>query len=569
MTASNRAAEEALLSALLADNAARSRCGLLEVAHFDNQEFGKIFGAAIDLIDQGQPVSPTILAGLGFNLHLLADLAETRIEPVFVEICSTAIQHAHAARKHHIPQSGVREMPQNIQAEQALLGALLANNAALSRVPFLKPEHFADPVHGLIYRSIINRAQAGKLADAVTLKAEFEHSGILKDVGGTAYLADLLAHMVSIAGASEYGWAVYDTWSRRTEIVVGNSLISNAFGDNPDITPEQNARSALDALAPFTMDVTTRRLKPAEAADAIFNDAQAAFQGEVGSAYRTGLGPLDRVFGGFWPGELYYLVARPNHGKSSVLAQIARELATQGSKVIIFSLEMDVKAWTYVNFAGLGRWSVSQLREGHIGDAEAWLELERIRERVKLLPIDLREGRIDLPTFRQQARIAVRNGAEIIFVDYLDLMGRTERHLRMPEREFVLEVCYDTKDLAKELGIPVICARQSNKGDDAPALDDIPYENGRAADVAVSLYREDIGMGDKPKDVHLIRDDGKRIEAIYKHEQEKRSKVGLARLTTVKARLGTRPSVQMRFVGARMSLVEDTILRQDDMFAEA
>ena len=84
--------------------------------------------------------------------------------------------------------------PSNVQAEQALLGALLANNKAYERVSeFLAAEHFADPIHGRIYQAISRRVEAGQLADAVTLKAEFEHAGILEEVGGTAYLTQLAA----------------------------------------------------------------------------------------------------------------------------------------------------------------------------------------------------------------------------------------------------------------------------------------------------------------------------------------------------------------------------------------
>ena len=86
--------------------------------------------------------------------------------------------------------------PTNLAAEQALLGALLANNKAYERVSeFLVPDHFADPIHGRIYGAISRRVEAGALADAVTLKAEFEHSGVLAEVGGTAYLAQLLSSL--------------------------------------------------------------------------------------------------------------------------------------------------------------------------------------------------------------------------------------------------------------------------------------------------------------------------------------------------------------------------------------
>src|SRR5439155_21822715 len=121
--------------------------------------------------------------------------------------------------------------PSNMQAEQALLGALLANNRAYERVSeFLAPEHFADPIHGRIFQAITRRVEAGQLADAVTLKAEFEHSGGLEEVGGTPYLTELLSAMVGIINAGDYGRAIYDTWLRRQLIDIGETVVNNAFG---------------------------------------------------------------------------------------------------------------------------------------------------------------------------------------------------------------------------------------------------------------------------------------------------------------------------------------------------
>src|SRR6202166_4048693 len=126
--------------------------------------------------------------------------------------------------------------PTNLQAEQALLGALLANNRAYERVSdFLLADHFADPIHGRIFAAIARRVEAGQLADAVTLKAEFEHSGVLAEVGGTAYLAQLLSSMVGIINAGEYGRAVYDSWIRRQLIDIGETVVHNAFGADPEL----------------------------------------------------------------------------------------------------------------------------------------------------------------------------------------------------------------------------------------------------------------------------------------------------------------------------------------------
>ena len=129
-----------------------------------------------------------------------------------------------------------RMPPSNDRAEMALLGALLANNKAYERVSeFLLPEHFADPVHGRIYQAIARRVEAGQLADAVTLKAEFEHSGVLDEVGGTAYLAQLLTAMVGIINAGEYGRAIHDAWLRRQLIDIGEVVVNNAFGAEPEL----------------------------------------------------------------------------------------------------------------------------------------------------------------------------------------------------------------------------------------------------------------------------------------------------------------------------------------------
>ena len=133
--------------------------------------------------------------------------------------------------------------PSNLQAEQALLGALLANNRAYERVSeFLAPEHFADPVHGRIFQAIARRVEAGQLADAVTLKAEFEHAGVLDEVGGTAYLAQLLSAMVGIINAGEYGRAVHDAWLRRQLIDIGETVVNNAFGAEPELDGTQADR---------------------------------------------------------------------------------------------------------------------------------------------------------------------------------------------------------------------------------------------------------------------------------------------------------------------------------------
>ncbi len=139
----------------------------------------------------------------------------------------------------------LRRPPSNLQAEQALLGALLANNKAFERVAeFLAQDHFADPIHGRIFEAIRRRIDSGQLADAVTLRGEFEHSGLLEEVGGTAYLAQLLAATVGIINAGEYGRAVHDAWVRRQLIELGEVVVNRAFGSEPEMAGPMQIEAA-------------------------------------------------------------------------------------------------------------------------------------------------------------------------------------------------------------------------------------------------------------------------------------------------------------------------------------
>src|ERR1700710_422425 len=148
-----------------------------------------------------------------------------------------------------------RVPPSNLQAEQALLGALLANNKAYERVSdFLAPEHFADPMHGRIFQAIARRVEAGQLADAVTLKAEFEHAGILEEVGGTAYLTQLLTAMVGIINAGDYGRAILDTWMRRQLIDIGGTGVNNASGADPELDGALQIEAAEQSLFDLAAD---------------------------------------------------------------------------------------------------------------------------------------------------------------------------------------------------------------------------------------------------------------------------------------------------------------------------
>src|SRR5215470_10821523 len=217
--------------------------------------------------------------------------------------------------------------PANLQAEQALLGALLANNRAYERISeFLAPEHFADPIHGRIFQAIARRIEAGQLADAVTLKAEFEHSGVLEEVGGTAYLAQLLTAMVGIINAGEYGRAVHDAWLRRQLIDIGETVVNNAFGADAELDGARQIEAAEHSLFQLATDGAASGgfMTFDLALTAAIKGAERAFNrtGHV-SGLTSGLRDLDAKMGGLHGSDLVVLAGRPGMGKTSLATAVA------------------------------------------------------------------------------------------------------------------------------------------------------------------------------------------------------------------------------------------------------
>jgi replicative DNA helicase len=220
--------------------------------------------------------------------------------------------------------------PNNVQAEQSLLGALLANNRAFERVAeYLRPIHFADPIHGRIYQHITEKILDGRLADAVTLKVDFEHSGILDEVGGTAYLAQLLASMVSVNSAGEYGRAVHDAWMRRQLIEIGETMINNAFGADPELNGAaqiNEAERSLTILAANGREVQ-QVVQAGKALAWAIARADDVHRTGVVPGVRFGIPTIDRALDGLIDRDtLTLLGGLPASGKTALIGQMGKSL---------------------------------------------------------------------------------------------------------------------------------------------------------------------------------------------------------------------------------------------------
>src|SRR5436190_6661378 len=155
---------------------------------------------------------------------------------------------AHAANVTELREgdlSQYRTPPHNAEAEQALLGAMLVNNAAHARVAeFLLPEHFADAVHGRIYAAIGKLVERGQIANPVTLKNLFDQDGALAEIGGAAYLVRLAASVVTIINAEDYGRTIHDLYLRRQLITLGEDVVNDAHRHDLDRGATQQIETA-------------------------------------------------------------------------------------------------------------------------------------------------------------------------------------------------------------------------------------------------------------------------------------------------------------------------------------
>jgi replicative DNA helicase len=411
---------------------------------------------------------------------------------------------------------GGRRLPHNVDAERALLGAILVNNAAFERIAeFLEADHFAYEPHRRVFAACRQLIEGGQLVDPVILGGLMGQDALLAELGGVSYLVRLADAAVAAVNAGDYGRLIHDMHLRRELIGIGEEVVDRAYGsdiDSPASGQIEQAEQALFDLAtrgrseggfePFSASVT-QAVRLAEAAH--------KRQGLL-SGVPTGFRDLDGRLGGLHGSDLVILAGRPSMGKTALATNIAFNAArayraetvdgkpktVDGAVVGFFSLEMSREQLATRILAERTRISSDKVRRG-IVPAERFHDIVQAAGELQRLPFFIDDTpALTISAMRTRARRLKRqNNLGLIVIDYLQLIAPPHGSRADNRVQELSEITRGLKALAKELQVPVLALSQlsravENREDKRPQLADL-RESGtieQDADVVMFIYRE-------------------------------------------------------------------------------
>ena len=469
----------------------------------------------------------------------------------------------------------IRTPPYNTEAEQALLGALLINNAAHPRVSeFLQPEHFGNAVHARIYAAMGKLIGRGQVANPVTLKNLFDQDGALAEIGGAQYLARLAGAAVTIINAEDYGRAIHDLYLRRQLIALGEDVVNDAFRhDLDDRATEQIERAEKKLFDLATAGQAEGGFRDfAGALTSAITIAESAFKKSgkiVGVA--TGFVDLDKKLGGLHPSDLVILAGRPSMGKTALATNIAfnaaraykplrlpdgRLGAEDGAVVGFFSLEMSAEQLATRILAEESGVSSDRIRRGDVSheDFDRFVQASQELQALKLFIDDT--PALSVPALRTRARRLMRQqGLGLIVVDYLQLLRPSVQVRSLENRvQEISDITRGLKALAKELDVPVLALSQLSRAveqreDKRPMLADL-RESGsieQDADVVMFIFREEYYLS-RGQPLRRADETDEKYNDRYERWQNRFNEVyGLGEVIIAKQRHGPIGTIKLHF----------------------
>ncbi|WP_328362877.1 replicative DNA helicase [Mycobacterium sp. NBC_00419] len=402
-----------------------------------------------------------------------------------------------------------RQPPQDLAAEQSVLGGMLLSKDAIADVlEKLRPGDFYRPAHQNVYDAILDLYGRGEPADAVTVGAELDRRGLLRRIGGLPYLHTLISTVPTAANAGYYASIVAEKALLRRLVEAGTRVVQYGYAGAEGADVDE----IVDRAQAEIYDVTERRtaedfipleqlLQPTmDEIDAI------ASNGGISKGVPTGFTELDELTNGLHPGQMIVVAARPGMGKSTLGLDFLRSCSIKNRlPSIVFSLEMSKSEIVMRLLSAEAKIKLADMRSGRMSDDD-WTRLARRMSEISEAPLYIDDSpNLTMMEIRAKARrLHQKAGLRLIVLDYLQLMtsGKKVESRQQEVSEFSRQI----KLLAKELEVPVVAMSQLNRGpeqrtDKKPMLADL-RESGsieQDADMVILLHRPDAFESDDPR----------------------------------------------------------------------
>src|SRR5690625_4824178 len=406
------------------------------------------------------------------------------------------------------PDSFERTPPQDVGAEQSVIGGMLMSKDAIADVvETLRGNDFYRPAHEAIYDAILDLYGRGEPADAVTVAAELTRRGELARIGGAPYLHTLLSSVPTAANAGYYARIVRERAVLRRLVDAGTRIVQLGYAtDGGDV--DEWVNTAQSEVYAVTERRTAEDYVPLK--DVINSTIEEidsnTHRGEGMIGVPTGFADLDALTNGLHPGQMIVVAARPAVGKSTLGLDIARAASMRnGMTSGIFSLELSRNEISMRMLSAESQVPLQNMRKGTMRD-EDWTRLARAMGKVSEAPLFIDDSpNMSLMEIRAKCRrLKQRHDLKLVVIDYLQLMSSGKR-VESRQQE-VSEFSRAMKLLAKELEVPVIAISQLNRGseqrtDKKPQMSDL-RESGsieQDADVVILLHREDLYEKESPR----------------------------------------------------------------------
>ncbi|MDI1262264.1 MAG: DnaB-like helicase C-terminal domain-containing protein [bacterium] len=367
---------------------------------------------------------------------------------------------------HASPRDYRMPLPDNVQAEQAVLGAIMISNDAYWRVAgFLQPQHFTDQFHQKLYEAIGAMISGGRAANPVTIKPYIAMDQMIGDMTAMAYLAKLAAEGApSIIGAYDYGRAVIEMWARRQLIEAGNDLIALSRNMPVDMTPEKimsNTDRTFVSISNHLGDAASA-VTMADAVGEAMQSIDDAYRFKKRAGVSTGIEAVDQLTGPWESGQQIIIGGGTKQGKSALAMQCAIGLAANGP-VWVYSGEMSRKQIAMREIARRTGIPVKRQKQGRISQAE-WTRLEAVTVEVNRLPILIEKRRLTLDQIHSIGRdLKRKKGLVAMVVDHVGLLDWPREDRGREEAALSAKATQQLKAIFEDLGIVGVSLVQLKK----------------------------------------------------------------------------------------------------------